>query len=593
MDRLEKTGVIERTELFGETRTGYLLAERFFNIWFLMRSASRRQRREVEFLTRFLESFYEPTDRTRIARHLMSEERFSPDRYLWSRAVAASLTEPETAEELKRHNDLLALHESATEARNRMRELIDFDSLPPATLAFDDLRKKLMGLVPDDADITPEEFAKAVLGDRAMFMSGEREQLANRPGRLNRAETRNVAKAVQKVRLVDERHYSAEALKWFSQRLASGQLRNVRNIEDWDRAFLGASEESCVQMMVDTLPDGFGNGLSKATLSRISMALEPSDTSPAWRWYNWGRRLHLKLARYAEAAAAYRNAIALDPDFPLPWNGLGGLLADYLDRYAEAEVAYREAIALDPNFAAPWNNLGNLLAIHLARYTEAETVYREAIARDREYPSPWNGLGNLYCDHLGRPADAAEAFDNAVRLDPLNECALQNRLFLRRDFIGEGPAARRLMDEIRALANRMFPDTAHLHESLFAAYDSNWGLACDALARALSLRAGGFRSENTDDWLRASAVLLHLNYGAELLTFLGQRGDTVARLRPWVEALRALHAGDRRALQNIAPEIRITAEVFYDGIESRLKKLPEKTRRRPVPKPKQTRVKRR
>ena len=57
LDRLEKTGVVERTELFGETRTGYQLAERFFNIWFLMRSASRRQRREVEFLTRFLESF--------------------------------------------------------------------------------------------------------------------------------------------------------------------------------------------------------------------------------------------------------------------------------------------------------------------------------------------------------------------------------------------------------------------------------------------------------------------------------------------------------------------------------------------------------
>src|SRR5258708_481064 len=73
LDRLEKTGVVERTELFGETRTGYQLAERFFNIWFLMRSASRRQRREVEFLTRFLESFYEPADRTRLARHMMRE----------------------------------------------------------------------------------------------------------------------------------------------------------------------------------------------------------------------------------------------------------------------------------------------------------------------------------------------------------------------------------------------------------------------------------------------------------------------------------------------------------------------------------------
>jgi hypothetical protein len=73
--------------------------------------------------------------------------------------------------------------------------------------------------------------------------------------------------------------------------------------------------------------------------------------------------------------------------------------------------------------------------------------------------------------------------------------------------------------------------------------------------------------------------------------FLDQRGDT-ARLRPWVEALRAHHLGDRRALQNIAPEIRTAAEIFYDGIESRLKKLPEKTRRRPLAKPKRARSRR-
>jgi len=71
-------------------------------------------------------------------------------------------------------------------------------------------------------------------------------------------------------------------------------------------------------------------------------------------------------------------------------------------------------------------------------------------------------------------------------------------------------------------------------------------------------------------------VLPHLNYGAELLAFLAPRGDTVARLRPWVEALRALQSGDRHALQSIAPDIRTTAEVFYDGLVRLLKKLPEK-----------------
>ena len=85
-------------------------------------------------------------------------------------------------------------------------------------------------------------------------------------------------------------------------------------------------------------------------------------------------------------------------------------------------------------------------------------------------------------------------------------------------------------------------------------------------------------------WFRASAVLLHLNYREELLTFLRERGDD-ARLRPWYEALSALHQGDRRYLQNIPVEARTTAEYYFDQIEKRLNALPEKTRRRPVPKP--------
>ncbi len=77
---------------------------------------------------------------------------------------------------------------------------------------------------------------------------------------------------------------------------------------------------------------------------------------------------------------------------------------------------------------------------------------------------------------------------------------------------------------------------------------------------------------------------MHLNYGDALLAFLRERGDD-ARMRPWYEALSALHQGDRRYLQNIPVEVRTTAKYDFDQIEKRLNALPEKTRRRPVPKP--------
>lgn len=556
VDRLEKTGVVERTELFGETRTGYQLAERFFNIWFLMRSASRRQRREVEFLTRFLENFYEPADRSRLARHLMGEDRFSPDRFIWSRAVAASLTEPETAEELTRHAELTALQEAAREARARLRELIDFDRLPAATLAFDDLRKKLMSLVPEDAAVSPDDFARAVLGDRRMFITGEREKLAARVGKMSGAEIESLLEVTWKNRTADEGGYSAEAVEWFSERLARGQIRSLHDAEDWNRAFHQAPGKAQIRILIDSLPEGFGPLISDSSMTRIVAALQPGDTDPAWVWNQWGWDLYLRL-----------------------------------DRPVDAEEACRRGIAADSNSIWPWVLLGHL-GTAFQRYHDAERAYREAIALDPDQTAPWNGLGNLYCDHVDRLADAAAAYENVLRLNPPNDSAQQNRLFLRRDFMGEGVQAWPLMDELCAIPQHHFPDTTYLHQALFAAYESNWNLVRERLTSALAVRAHGFLPNNTDDWLRASAVLLHLNYGAEVLALLDERGDT-ARLRPWVEAFRALHLGDRRALQNVAPEVRTTAEMFYDGIDSRLQKLPEKTRRRPVPKAKQSRARRR
>ena len=125
-------------------------------------------------------------------------------------------------------------------------------------------------------------------------------------------------------------------------------------------------------------------------------------------------------------------------------------------------------------------------------------------------------------------------------------------------------------------------DAFNIREALVAAYDSNWGITQMKLTEALNLASADMQTVTWECWMRASAVLLHLNYGAELLAFLENRGDD-KRLRPWYEALRALHLGDRRHLQNVAPEIRPPAESFYDEIERQLKALPEQTRRRPLP----------
>jgi tetratricopeptide (TPR) repeat protein/DNA-binding MarR family transcriptional regulator len=583
LDRLEKIGFIEKTELSGESSTGYLIAERFFNIWFLMRNASRRQRREVKFLARFLQSFYDARERCQLAHDFLQEHDLSPDRYTLTLALADSVNtdSPHTAESVRRHAHLDILRQNERQTRAEWTELLNLSDVPPATLDFHQLRKKILKLAPANAGISAEAFADEILGDIGVFRSGIRELLAGQNEPFSPEKYQAMHQRMQNLRAKKIKRYSREAVEWFSQELVSGQIRSFDNVEDWNRIFCMADDHQACALMVDQLQDSdLGAKLNDEAFSKICRLLRPSSEASARSWSEWASRLNLYLQRFDEAEKAYREAIQRDPKDVAPWFYLGNLLQVHLKHFDEAEAAYRKAIQLNPKYAAPWNNLGNLLRTHLKRFDEAEKAYCEAIQRNPKYASPWNGLGNLYTDFLNRPQDADNAFAKCLELEPQNESALENLIFLHRDFLGEGAAAKPRLAALESRSDLKCPDVLHLHRTLFAAYDANWGIVRESLAAALGTLQDGFPPATQEDWLRASAVLVHLNYGSDLLALLKERGDDV-KLRPWYEALAALIAGDKSRLQNVAPEIRNIAEILYDNMERRLKKLPLSTNRRP------------
>ncbi len=148
---------------------------------------------------------------------------------------------------------------------------------------------------------------------------------------------------------------------------------------------------------------------------RRAIKLEPEYAHP---WSGLGNLLQDHLDRYEEAEAAYRKAMELDPESAVPWHGLGNLLQAHLDRHEEAEAAYRKALELDPKSAAPWHGLGNLFKEHPDRYEESEAAYRKALELDPKSAAPWNGLGNLFKDCLDRYDAAEVAYRKAMELDP-------------------------------------------------------------------------------------------------------------------------------------------------------------------------------
>jgi len=141
------------------------------------------------------------------------------------------------------------------------------------------------------------------------------------------------------------------------------------------------------------------------------------DEKSAWGWAHLGLLLHEKLERYDEAEKAYRKAIELEPKVAWGHGKLGCLLHEKLERYDEAEKAYRKAIELDEKSAWAWAHLGLLLHEKLERYDEAEKAYRKAIELDEKSVGGWAGLGLLLHEKLERYKEAEEAYRKGIELD--------------------------------------------------------------------------------------------------------------------------------------------------------------------------------
>ncbi|HZT50892.1 MAG TPA: tetratricopeptide repeat protein, partial [Stellaceae bacterium] len=146
-----------------------------------------------------------------------------------------------------------------------------------------------------------------------------------------------------------------------------------------------------------------------AAAYRRAIALKP-DLSEAY--FNLGVVLTL-LQRPQEAVAAYRGALPLMRGYPQLHYNLGIVLRQVGERDAAIEC-YRLAISLKPDYPTAYANLGALLK-ESGRPEEAEAAFRQACAMAPAMPEAWNNLGLVLHD-LGRLEEAVAAFRQATGL---------------------------------------------------------------------------------------------------------------------------------------------------------------------------------
>jgi Flp pilus assembly protein TadD len=132
--------------------------------------------------------------------------------------------------------------------------------------------------------------------------------------------------------------------------------------------------------------DGEGRWISLERIERAWAAdghallvVEPRDATGEYREERLNRAVALEASGNPDAAvAAYRAIVAGEPDWALAWTDLGNA-ESRAKRTKEAEAAYRRAIAIDPQHPDALNNLAWLLLEEGTRLDEAEVLARRAL----------------------------------------------------------------------------------------------------------------------------------------------------------------------------------------------------------------------
>jgi tetratricopeptide (TPR) repeat protein len=595
LNRLADQGLIEKVEYHPAGKLGYQVAERFFNIWYLMR-ASRRVRRRLVWLVEFLKLFY---GREHLApharRHLRAETGADANSRVRHAEYSLALAEAVEERPLRRALESTAMRVLTVdrELREKLSQIIDLEGIDAELKPLVDKHRAAAELqeVVAAAEVRwegwdPKRFGE-LLGGVVLLSPAQKLQIARSLANWDQFQIEQFEKICSEEMKGWGKVISAFDREKLRHALLSGFMSELEDVD--------GAETAAVVLDAPGLP---AIALSRLLESRVDIQrIESLRTAlggcfSCGPWYTYGNLLQDHLGRFEEAEKAYRRAIELGPAFAYPWNGLGNLLKNHLGRFEEAEGAYRKAIELDPGAAYPWNNLGNLLKDYLGQLEEAEEAYRKAIELDPALAFSWNNLGNLLKGYPGRLEEAEEAYRRAIELDPTFAFYWDNLGNLLQHHLArleEAEEAYRKAIELEPTYAYFWSSLAWLRYTRGKVDEETESAAC----KAVELDPTDLDSAHTlatilayrDNWPEAEPLArrfliegspeFHQTTWPDLLLFFreaartGHAPDAVRMLddlgfgerwRPLREALAAISAGTRAYLRRIAPEVRQPAE---------------------------------
>jgi tetratricopeptide (TPR) repeat protein len=543
LGRLEAEGLVEKAALAGTKRVGYQASERLFNVWYLMRYASRRLRQRLTWLVEFMRLWYSGDELTVLARHRASQHgqgRLCRGEQLeFSRALSFALPDGH-ADHYRLDWAVFRAARTADRTRADLGELFELDGEDREYATADDYLPRFealdarLALCPHLTEDTRETWIAAVKSSLSLTLL-EKEHIADAAKVLTEPEYRNRLSAMQDERARWEQNYGGAAVGAVRDAVFAGHFfPDCPDSKLAHTQIIGCFGEDsrAIALALDLFARHHRDGWLEMVV-RHALDLNPQVAS---LWNNLGNLLSKQPGRADEAEAAYRRAAELDPQDARSWFNLGNWLTQQPGRADEAEAGYRRTAELDPKDARPWNNLGVLLSEQPGRRDEAEAAYRRAAELDPLSPYPVANLARLAVT-LGRHSEASTAYRQVVALAQAAD--------------GQGAGTER---------PPVNPGFGHAHLLLQAhLWLGNRDLALHALDRLTQAAAAGDRDafyrlkEQTRECRR-------IGLGSSLKELMGA-GPWADFLQPFALALGAAAADDPAdALAGAPPELRTLAE---------------------------------
>ena len=550
--RLQNDGLLQQVTL-GPKRKGVQLAERFYNIWYLMRHGTRRNRLRLRWLSRFLTTYYSTSELHSQARRLISDRKAIRD--IYNEALMHAIEDAPLQNALR-----LALTRPLIGKESKLlKDLLPGEDYEPRILEHARRQEKMVtGFIKSGSEPQSAEQLSRLIAESFSLNIKEKQAIADKAEALNALQKKELLEFFEEEKQRADQLLGNTRNEKIRTLLCDGSISSIENPKEALTTLACKEDRDLIEafLMIETFNAGTKNDIEK-----FYAHCRSTPPSSARAWNGLGNLLQNHLNRFDESETAYRKAIALDPNFAYPWHGLGNLLQNHLNRFDESETAYRKAVELDPNFAHPWYGLGNLLQNHLNRFDESETAYRKAITLDPNSAYPWTGLGNLLQDHLNRLDESETAYLESERLNPeYPTFPKANRAWLRLKR-GDRIKAENLIDEVEL----PFPGK----ELLLAGRDlveGNPGTCCEKLKPVLKENPPPLWTTYRDDLLRLTRLFKAHHFETFYMDFLKQNQFDLS-LEPYAAAAEA-YFFDRHRLLRLNPEARTVAGDLYGWLVS-------------------------